>query len=540
MKPTLSKLILSTAVLAGLASALGFTSARAADIPPQLTTPDKVETRIGTLDFKDGAPSKATLDKVYDNLDFTYAYRAFMDNLRGVSIQALHKGMMNIGMKENDVLVYSELMDAKSLFLTANADTIYVMGFLDLTKGPVVLETPPKFLGAVQDAWFRWVIDVGLPGPDRGEGGKYLIVGPDYTGPLPEGGFFVARARTNIIVWFGRSFLENHSDPKPVVEGIKKFTKVYPYEAGGVGTSIAEFLTGKTALGRVTPPPATVFHEGSGKVMNTLPPNDWTFYELLNEIVQKEPATALDPELMGPVAALGIIKGKPFAPDARMKKIMTEALALANATTRSLFMNPRDPSWFYYPGSAWSNFLFQTGYEFETPIPQITKEGVKPYSPTGYRTMDARTYFFYGVTGITPAMAMRLPGIGSQYLLTMADAQKNYFDGAKTYKCTLPKDIPQANFWSFTVYDNMTRSMLDTPQRFPRAGSQGFPSPAAEASADGSTTVYFSPKQPDSVKRGNWIQTDPQKGWFLILRLYSPLEPFFTKAWRPSEVELVK
>jgi hypothetical protein len=261
---------------------------------------------------------------------------------------------------------------------------------------------------------------------------------------------------------------------------------------------------------------------------------------MLNEIVQQEPATALDPELMGPVAALGIIKGKPFSPDARMKKIMTEALALANATTRSLFMNPRDPSWFYYPGSAWSNFLFQTGYEFETPIPQITKEGVKPYPPTGYRTMDARTYFFYGVTGITPAMAMRLPGIGSQYLLAMADAQKNYFDGAKTYKCTLPKDIPESNFWSFTVYDNMTRSMLDTPQRFPRAGSQSYPSPAAEASADGSTTVYFSPKQPDGVKPGNWIQTDPNKGWFVILRLYSPLEPFFTKKWRPSEVELAK
>jgi hypothetical protein len=511
-----------------------------AGMPASVTTPDKVETRIGTLDFKDGLPSKATLDKVYDNLDFTYAYRAFMDNLRGVSIHALRKGMMNIGMKENEVLVYSELMDAKSLFLTANADTIYVMGFLDLTNGPVVLETPPKFLGAVQDAWFRWVTDVGLPGPDRGEGGKYLIVGPDYTGPLPDGGFFVTRARTNTIVWFGRSFLENHSDPKPVVEGIRKFTKVYPYEAGGVGTSLAEFLTGKTALGRVTPPPATVFHEGSGKVMNTLPPNDWTFYEMLNEVVQKEPATALDPELMGPVAALGIVKGKPFSPDARMKKIMTEALALANATSRTLFMNPRDPSWFYYPGSAWSNLLFQTGYEFETQIPQITKEGVKPYPPTGYRTMDARTYFFYGITGITPAMAMRLTNVGSQYLLTMADADKNYFDGAKTYKCTLPKDVPESNFWSFTVYDNMTRSMLDTPQRFPRAGSQSYPSPAAEASADGSTTVYFSPKQPDGVKLGNWVQTDPNKGWFLILRLYSPLEPFFTKKWRPSEVELVK
>jgi hypothetical protein len=509
-------------------------------IPPSLTTPDKVETGIGTLEFKDGVPSKATAEKLYDNLDTTYAFRAFMDNMRGVSIHALRKGMQDIGVKDNEVLVFSGLMDAKSLFLTANADTIYVMGSLDLAKGPVVLEVPPKFLGAVQDHWFRWVTDLGLPGPDRGEGGKYLIVPPGYDGTLPEGGFYVARARTNTIVWFGRSFLANQNDPKPVVDTIRKFTKVYPYEPGGVGTPIAEFLAGKAKLRPITPTSPTVFHEGSGKVMNTIPPNDWTYFEMLNEVVQQEPATSLDAELMGPLAAIGIIKDKPFAPDARMKKIMTEALAVANATSRSLFISPRDPSWYYYPNSSWFNFLFVTGYEFETPIPMITPEGAKPFPATGYRTMDARTNFFYGVTGITPAMAMRLPGIGSQYLLAVLDADKQHMDGAKTYKVTLPKGIPEENFWSFTVYDNMTRSMLDTPQRFPRAGSQSYPSPAAEPSADGSTTVYFGPTQPTGVARGNWIQTMPGKGWFLILRLYSPLEPFFTKAWRPSEIELVR
>src|SRR6476619_4933806 len=261
---------------------------------------------------------------------------------------------------------------------------------------------------------------------------------------------------------------------------------------------------------------------------------------MLNDVVQREPATALDTELMGPLAAIGIVKGKPFAPDVRMKKILTGALALANATSRSLFMNPRDPSWYYYPDSAWMNFLFVSGSEFETPIPMVTREGVKPFPPTGYRTLDARTAFFYGVTGITPAMAMRLPGVGSQYLFAFVDADKQYFDGAKTYKVTLPKDIPQANFWSFTLYDNMTRSMLDTPQRYPRAGSQSFPSPAAEASADGTTTVYFGPTQPAGVKRGNWIQTMPGKGFIPCLRLYSPMEPFFTKEWRPSEIELVR
>lgn len=200
----------------------------------------------------------------------------------------------------------------------------------------------------------------------------------------------------------------DNNDPKPTVDVIKKTAKIYPYEPGGVGTSIAEFLSGKARLGRVMPPPPTVFHEGSGKVMNTIPPNDYSFYEMLNEVVQQEPATALDAKLMGPLAVTGIIKGKPFAPDARMKKILTETLDVANATSQSLLMNPRDPSWYYYPGSAWMNFLFICGSEFETPIPMIT-----------------------------------------------------------------------------------------------RAGSQSYPSPAAEASADGSTTIYFSPKQPDGVKRGN-------------------------------------
>ena len=240
-------------------------------------------------------------------------------------------------------------------------------------------------MARIDDYWFRWVIDFGLPGPDRGEGGKYLILPPGYDGPLPEGGFYIARARTNLVIWFARSFLENN-DPKPVAEAIKKFTKVYPYEAGGVGTPIAEFLSGKAKLGKITPPPPTVFHEGTGKVMNTIPPNDFSYYEMLNEVVQQEPATSLDPELMGPIAAIGIIKGKPFAPDARMKKILTEALALANATSRTLFMSSARSELVLLPRLGLAEHAVRGGYEFETPIPMITPEGVKPFPPTGYRS----------------------------------------------------------------------------------------------------------------------------------------------------------
>ena len=136
-------------------------------------------------------------------------------------------------------------------------------------------------------------------------------------------------------------------------------------------------------------------------------------------------------------------------------------------------------------------------------------------------------------------MIMGIPGVGSQYLMGFLDASKNDLRGGRTYKVTLPKGIPAAAFWSFTLYDNQTPSMLETPRRFPRAGSQSYPSPAAEPNADGSTTVYFGPTQPAGAKRGNWIQRVPGKGWFGLLRPYSPLESFFTKEWRLSAIELV-
>jgi hypothetical protein len=386
--------------------------------------------------------------------------------------------------------------------------------------------------------WFRWITDFGLPGADRGEGGKYLLVPPGYDGPLPEGGFIIRKSRTMRVLVVGRSFLVDN-DPAPAVALIKKSMKVYPYMPGGAGTSVGSYITGKAqSLGALPKPASPRFVEGSGLAINTIPPNDFGHYKMLNALVQMEPAEALDPELAGQFAAIGIVKGEEFAPDARMQKILEKAVAFGNAAARTLGMgaHPADHFRHYGESSAWWNMLFDGGYEFLNPPPMITKEGVKPFP----NKLHARTSFFYTATGITPAMCMRLPGVGSQYLVANIDRNGKLFDGSKTYKLVLPKDIPAARFWSFTVYDNQTRSMLQTPQRFPRAGSQSYPSPAAAPNADGSTTIYFSPKRPRDVGEGNWIQTDPKKGWFTILRLYSPLQSFFDKSWRPGEIELMK
>ncbi len=531
-------------LLSGVALALGLGPAAAQvspDIITSLSAPDRVDTRAGRLEFRDGVPTEETAQRVYDMLDFTRALDVYNNSFRGASALAIVKGFEGIGARPGDVVIFSELMDANSLFLTANADTVYYLTGLDLSQGPVVVEQPSGGIGTINDMWFSWIIDIGAPGPDRGLGGKYLIVGPDYDGPLPDGGYFIAHSKTNFALYAARANLVNN-DPAPAVENIKRTMKVYPYRPGSYGSSIADALDGSVRIAPEPEIPATRFIEATGLAFNTIPPSDHRFFELINENVQSQPATSYDVELAGELAAIGIVHGQPFNPDERMKKILAEAAAVGQATGRALNWRYalQHPDWAYYEGSHWGTMLWQGGAFFETPPPLFEDGMFKPLPPTGARTLDSRTAFYYAYTLDSPGMIMRIPGVGSQYLMGFLDAGGEPFDGAKTYKVTLPKDIPAAAFWSLTLYDNQTRSMLQTPQKYPRAGSQSYPSPAAEAAADGTTTVWFGPTQPEGVARGNWIQTEPKKGWFTILRLYSPLPSFFDKSWRPSEIEAVK
>jgi hypothetical protein len=519
------------------------TAATKTPVPAAITTPSSVPAGIGTLEFTDGYPTRETAEKLRDHLDYLHGVETFMNTIHGVSVFAIRKGFQDAGIAEGDVLICSELMDSRSLFLTANADTVYFWSFHDLSQGPLVFETPSDTLGLFNDIWFRWISDFGLPGADRGQGGTYLVVGPEYDGPLPEGGYYVRHSRTNHVTLIGRAFINENPgmDPAPTAARIKEQLKIYPFAAGGVGSSVGAYLTGKGPLGQPATPASPRFVEGTGLAMNTVPPNDFGHYEMLDALVQLEPAEALDTELAGQFAAIGIVKDEKFAPDGRLRKILDDAVAVGNAASRMHGMgaSPTEGFRYYDDESAWWNMLFVGGFEFTNPPPEITPEGVKPYPNQGARRLHSRTSMFYTATAITPAMCMRLAGVGSQYLVANVDADGEPFDGAKTYRVRLPKDIPAARFWSLNLYDNQTRSLLQTEQLYPRAGSQEYPSPAAEAEADGSTVVYCSPTQPDGVASGNWIQTDPERGWFVILRCYSPLQPFFDKTWRAGEFELV-
>ena len=504
-----------------------------------ISTPDRVESRLGTLEFRDGLPTKATAELLYDHLDFMHAMEAFINAFPGASMAAVRQGFLSIGVEDNSVLLFSELMDSASLFLTANCDTIYFLSFMDLSAGPMVLDVPPLgppsgILGTIDDMWFRWVTDFGVPGPDRAQGGRYLITGPGYDGPLPDSGFHVSHARTTRVVVLGRAFMIDN-DPRPAAEAIRNGVHISPYQPGAHGTALATYLDGGAAhLAPVQPVPETRFIEGSGRSFNTIPPNDYSYWETINGLVQQEPPGAGDPETMGLLASVGIVHGKPFKPGERMRKILQDAVTVGNATARAVSFAPRpEEGWAYYPGSAWFNMLFTGGYEFLDPPPQITANGAVPTPSDGARKLNARIAFFYPYTGITPAMCMRLPGIGSQYLLANRDSSGEFLDGARSYRLTLPPGIPESRFWSVMLYDNQTRSMLQTGQPKPDLGSQ---SGTVQTSPDGSTDIYIGPTAPDG-KETNWIQTVPGKRFFAILRLYNPLQPFFDKTWRPSEIE---
>lgn len=473
-----------------------------ADIPASIQTPDSVETRIGTLKFTDGLPDDETVRKAYDNIDFARGVEAFLSAMPAASVHAACRGLEDAGVAKNQGVGITEtLLDARSLFLTANTTTVYVLFCIDLTDGPVVVQVPPGVLGPVDDAFFRYVTDVGLIGPDRGKGGKYLFAPSAYTGDLPSEDHFVIKSPTNTNLIFYRAFVKD-GDIAAAVRNVKDNARVHP-----LATDAA--------------PPQTTFVNVSGKQINTIHSNDFHFYEEINEVIQAEPGDAFDPEIVGLLASIGIKKGQPFAPDARMKAILTDAVAVGNATARAMVFAPRDKRAPFYPDRQWHNGFIGNSYLFLN---------------DGERMLDARTMFHYVATGITPAMADAKPGTGSAYAFAARDSKGGYLDGARTYKITLPAPIPAGQFWSFTVYDNQTRSMLETDQKLAGIDSN---QPSIKKNEDGSVTIWFAPKAPPGEET-NWVQTMPGKGWNSLLRLYAPLEPWFDKSWKPGDFELVE
>jgi hypothetical protein len=382
----------------GITTAVQAKPKMATEIPASITTPDRVETRLGTLKFFDGFPDDATVQTLYDNLDFQHGTQAFLTALPAASLFALRTGIRTFGPDNQTVLITEPLLDSRSLVIVANTETVYNFAWLSTTDSPLVIEVPSDVLGFINDFWGRYVTDVGRAGPDQGKGGKFLLLPPGYADAVPED-YFVVRSLTYGNLMFFRGFAVGGHLAEAVENSIGHF-RIYP-------------------LAQVVNPPVMSFVNISGEYFNTILANDASFFEHVAQVVRDEPLDAVDPVTRGLLAAIGIRKDRPFAPDARMRRLLVEAAAVGNATARTLLFNTRDQDVYYYPDSAWK-------------MPFIGNDPF--FSPGGVYNLDAQARYFYGSWGISPAMAWKKVGIGSQYTYAEHDADGQYLDGAKAYR----------------------------------------------------------------------------------------------------------
>lgn len=474
--------------------------------------PEKVSHYEGlaTIPFKQGYLTPASITTLREELLFQRATQAYLWALPVLNLYGMKEGSEKVFGKGYNVLpIWKDRLNAKTLITTPNSDVIYALGYLDLKEdGPLVIEVPPGLQGILDDFFQRpicsegeidgrrWCGDVGLPGPDQGKGGKYLVLPPDFKGAIPQG-YLVFRSRTYGVFVFWRGFFK---DPRQLGEPVNLMeqTRIYP-------------------LGKKQQARAMQFPNASQTPANMLYPTDGSAFDVLARFIEHEYVDPEDKEMRGMLASIGIVKGKPFKPDARTRTLLDQAARTAWRMSHMLAYEPSPlvPNGLWYPDRKWLNVF----------------PGNATFSADDFNFIDTRTGFFSYAYSTSPGMAVSMEKVGAKYPATYFDSKGEFLAGNRNYRLNLPRDIPVALFWSVTVYDPITGSGLANGQPFPSLNTMDKP----VINADGSTDIYFGPNSPGEGR--NWLRTLPGKGFFVILRLYGPTKPFFDKSWKPGDLE---
>jgi len=450
-----------------------------------------IDTRIGKLefthDFANGYPMKETVEILYDERDFQRACQAYLWAIPAVSFAEWQHGQESFGANNGDIAALLSYDDRLGV-LTPNATTPYYLVFADLTRGPIVIEVPPNVRGGLSDAWQR-----GLP--DAGRAGKYLVLGPGQKTPANVAGFEVRHCPTfNMFVGIRITV----TDPKEAAALLAQF-RVFPY---------AE---------RAHPHAAKVVSP-QGKAWSAMPPRGMDYWRRLDEVIQREPVEERDLLFHAMLAPLGIQKGKPFKPDARQTKILTDAALVGEAMAKANTFERRFEGMMYRPDSRWHFALL-----------------LDADNPDGFwNLLDERAAWFYEAVGAGADMAPKHPGPSSAYMGAYQDKAGDWLDGASSYRLHVPPDAPANLFWSVTLYDVDTRSLLVNEQKIADRSSRM----DLKKNADGSVDIYCGPVAPAGLE-SNWIPTVPGKNWFAYFRFYEPTEPYFEKSWPLGDFEKV-
>ncbi len=464
-------------------------------------TPDSesVDTRIGTLRYELSCPTPETTRKLFDEMDFQRAVQAYLWAYPAVSFESIRVvAKRDLDMDHNDLGIADNFVDPKSVWLTANDTTIYAFTNLDLAQGPVAIDIPPgAIVGLLDDFWQRSLSDVGLPGPDAGNGGTFLLLPPGYDGEVPQSGYHTLQATMNNHNLLVRGIIVNNDIPD-AVQRIRK-VKIYPWSE------------------REDPQPSK-FVSISGKLIDTTPPSGIEYWARLATVINNNPVQEHDRFFMAMLKPLGIEKGNPFQPDSRQTVILEEAAALGDAMARNVMYentkrtSPAKP----FRGTRWDWVIL-----------------VKPSQETeNYSQLDERLQYTYGAIYLSPAIGVMKAGPGANYVQTFGDKDGDHFDGGRSYRLHVPANPPVSAFWSLTLYDTATRSMVQNPTN--DAARSGYDE--LNTNSDGSLDLYFGP-EPPAGQEINWIETIPGRGFYPMFRFYSPTAPLFDGTWTLPDVE---
>ncbi|WP_109126492.1 DUF1254 domain-containing protein [Dyella sp. C11] len=469
---------------------------------------------LANAPFAGDFPTKESADLLRDELFFQRAVQVYLWALPAVNIYAMKEGSEKVyGAGYNVLPVWKERLNAKTKVTTPNSDCLYAMGYVNLAKdGPIVVEVPPKNQGIFDDFYQRpltgptlndhtFMGDFGFAGPDGGKGGKYLLVPWDYKGDTPAG-YFVFRSRTNNVLVFYRGFFTDPKDLGPANKLIAG-TRIYP-------------------LNKPTGAAAMKFPDGSKTPAFMLFPHDGTYFDMLKRFVDEETVDPADMDWRGMMAAIGIAKGQPFQPTPHQRELLDKAAKTAFAMSKVEIWDEllNQPGGRYYPDRQWENVFAGQNPEFQ--------------SSGTFTNLVQRDAYFTSAYATSPGMVVDMVEKGAKYPSAWRDAEGNYLRGDHTYQLHLPPNVPAANFWSVTVYDPINASGLENGQPLPSLNSMDKP----VQNADGSFDLYFGPKAP-AGKEHNWVRTLPNKGYFIIFRLYSPKQAFFDKTWKPDDVKKI-
>jgi hypothetical protein len=465
--------------------------------------PDKVETRLGALHFELGCPTPETTQRLFDEMDFQRAVQAYMWAYPAVSFESIRvAAKRDLGMDYNDLGIADNFVDPRSVWLTANDTTIYAFANIDLAQGPVVIEIPPgAIVGLMDDFWQSWVTDVGVPGPDGPNGGKFLLLPPGgHDGEVPSSGYHVLPAAMNNNNLLVRGIIIDN-DKADAVARVRN-VKVYPWSE------------------RESPTP-NKFVSISGGEYDTTPPAGLEYWARLANVINNNPVQPRDRFFMAMLKPLGIEKGKPFEPDPRQTAILEEAAVLGDVMGRNVMYENTQRAGISgataFPGTHWEWVIL-----------------VKPTHETdNYSQLDERLQYTYGAIYLSPAIGKMEPGPGANYIQTFRDKDGNHFDGGHSYRVHVPPNPPAAAFWSVSLYDTASRSMhQNMVNDAARSGYDQF-----ETNADGSLDLYFGPEA--TGPETNWIQTVAGRGFYPMFRFYTPTAPLYDGTWTLPDVERI-